>query len=59
MYWAMRNVPRSICYNICYPDELQYPNSIYIEPNIDLFAFADDSMFVCAEQDQINLIIKL
>ena len=38
---------------------MQYPSSIYIEQNVDLFVFADDSTLVCAEQDQNNLVIKL
>ena len=38
---------------------MQYPKSIYIERNADLFAFADDRTLICAEKDQNNLVTKL
>ena len=44
---------------MCYPDELQYPNSIYIKQNVDLFAFADDSTLACDKWDENNLAINL
>ena len=59
LYLAIRDAPRSICCSICHLDELQYPNSIYIEQSFELFVFADDSTLVCAKRDQNNLVVKL
>ena len=59
LYSAIIDAPRSIYCNICHPDELQYPNSIYIKQNVDLFEFPDDSKLTCAKWDQNNLVIKL
>ena len=37
LYSAIRDAPRSFCSNICHPDELQYPNSIYIKQMLIYF----------------------
>jgi len=53
LYWAIRDAARSIYCNKCHPNELQYPISIYIEQNVDLFIFVDNSTFFCVERVKI------